>query len=195
MSRCPRCGAEETAGDEFNACCPHCVGTNPFNAPLVEAPIKDVKEIRFYSSKGEYGFLSNFYPCRIYFGIEVFESVEHAYQSCKPNDSAIIEWIKNAPYPRLAFVAGHNLFQKDIIDDWMEVRVKIMKNLLTCCKFYQHPDLADKLLATGDAVLIENSPIDSFWGVGADGEGENMLGKLLMEARKKLKKEREEERK
>jgi predicted NAD-dependent protein-ADP-ribosyltransferase YbiA (DUF1768 family) len=38
-------------------------------------------------------------------------------------------------------------------------------------------------LATGDEEIIENSPIDSYWGCGADGQGKNMLGKILMETR------------
>jgi ribA/ribD-fused uncharacterized protein len=46
-------------------------------------------------------------------------------------------------------------------------------------KFKQHKELRDKLVATGDAVLIENSPVDSFWGCGADGKGQNFLGQMV----------------
>ncbi len=51
------------------------------------------------------------------------------------------------------------------------------------CKFTQHADLAEKLLATGDAVLEEgNNWGDEFWGV-VDGRGMNWLGTLLMTVR------------
>ncbi|KAG6877984.1 hypothetical protein C0993_001189 [Termitomyces sp. T159_Od127] len=53
-------------------------------------------------------------------------------------------------------------------------------------KFQQHIDLKLKLLATGDAELIENSPFDSFWGNGANKLGRNELGKALMRLRSKF---------
>ncbi len=64
-------------------------------------------------------------------------------------------------------------------------------------KFAQHPDLLAFLLATGDRVLVEASPLDRVWGIGlaADDEraqdptrwrGLNLLGFALMEAREEL---------
>ena len=53
-------------------------------------------------------------------------------------------------------------------------------------------ELSEKLLATGDAELIEgNHWNDTFWGV-CDGVGKNWLGILLMEIREELKKSAEE---
>lgn len=65
-------------------------------------------------------------------------------------------------------------------------------------KFGQDPELAGFLLATGDRVLVEASPLDRIWGVGlaADDErverprewrGLNLLGFALMEARERLR--------
>ncbi|GGP58898.1 hypothetical protein GCM10010231_32230 [Streptomyces sindenensis] len=65
-------------------------------------------------------------------------------------------------------------------------------------KFGQDPELAGYLLATGDRVLVEASPVDRIWGIGlaADDEraerpqewrGLNLLGFALMEAREKLR--------
>jgi predicted NAD-dependent protein-ADP-ribosyltransferase YbiA (DUF1768 family) len=36
---------------------------------------------------------------------------------------------------------------------------------------------------TGKRNIIENSPVDSFWGCGPDGNGQNMIGKIWMETR------------
>ena len=50
-----------------------------------------------------------------------------------------------------------------------------------------HADLADKLLATGDAYLEEgNTWHDEIWGV-YQGEGTNWLGLILMQVREELR--------
>jgi len=43
-------------------------------------------------------------------------------------------------------------------------------------------------LSTGNSILIENNPLDPYWGTGPDGKGKNMTGKLLMELRERLSK-------
>lgn len=65
-------------------------------------------------------------------------------------------------------------------------------------KFSQNKDIGEFLLATGDQVLVEASPVDRIWGIGlaADDEkaanpllwrGENLLGFALMQARDRLR--------
>jgi len=70
-------------------------------------------------------------------------------------------------------------------EDWEEVKDGIMLDALRL-KFTQHSELKELLLSTGDEEIIEDSPIDSYWGCGSDGEGKNMLGKLLMKLRSEL---------
>ena len=53
-------------------------------------------------------------------------------------------------------------------------------------KFTTNPNLAKRLLDTGDEELIEgNDWNDIFWGV-CNGKGENNLGKILMRIRNEL---------
>jgi ribA/ribD-fused uncharacterized protein len=54
-------------------------------------------------------------------------------------------------------------------------------------KFSQHPDLREILLATGDALIVEHTENDSYWGDGGDGSGVNMLGRILVEVRAALR--------
>lgn len=65
-------------------------------------------------------------------------------------------------------------------------------------KFEQNPRMLKNLLDTGDAVLVEASPYDPIWGVKLDmddpkildpknWQGQNRLGKVLMEVRERLK--------
>lgn len=73
-----------------------------------------------------------------------------------------------------------------IRDDWESVKLDIMYDLVSR-KFKDHPDLAAKLLATGDQELVEgNNWRDTFWGV-YNGVGENHLGKILMRIRSEMK--------
>ena len=64
----------------------------------------------------------------------------------------------------------------------------------------QNPDLKERLLSTGDAILAEASPKDRIWGIGLDAKtasgmepnawpGMNLLGKALMELREEFAKE------
>ena len=61
-------------------------------------------------------------------------------------------------------------------------------------KFGGDPRLKAYLLATGDAVLVEASPVDTIWGIGLAADdarasdprawrGENLLGFALVRAR------------
>jgi len=53
-------------------------------------------------------------------------------------------------------------------------------------KFLQHSDLRKQLMDTGNEVLIEDSPVDWYWGCGLDGTGKNVLGQVLMQIRTEL---------
>jgi ribA/ribD-fused uncharacterized protein len=59
-------------------------------------------------------------------------------------------------------------------------------------KFKQNPKMLEKLLSTGDKILVEASPYDRIWGIGYSEEdaldnieswGYNKLGKVLMNVR------------
>jgi N-glycosidase YbiA len=135
------------------------------------------------SFHGEYRFLSNFYSFGdiVWEGI-VFPSVEHAYQAAKSTDWNEQVQISAAKTPAKAKQMGKTIQHK--IKGWSRIRLAVMENLLR--QKFSYPAAADALLATGDAELIEgNTWGDTFWGV-CNGEGENHLGRLLMEIRSDL---------
>lgn len=68
---------------------------------------------------------------------------------------------------------------------WDARKLAVMEKALAA-KFYQNERLKKLLLDTGDAEIVEDSPRDSYWGIGKDGTGSNMLGKLLEKVRGKL---------
>lgn len=142
-------------------------------------------EIRFYRSNGKHGFLSNLFVHKMTFEGMEFASAEHAYQYGKSNKAVIRDYIRSAPYPRLAAIVGHGLFLYDVVPNWHAAKVERMRKVLEA-KF-SDPVLKQKLIETGDDPLIEDSKTDAFWGLGKKGIGLNMLGNLLMERRKKLR--------
>lgn len=60
-----------------------------------------------------------------------------------------------------------------------------MRNALRF-KFGMHPTLRQLLLGTGQRELVEHTNNDSYWGDGGDGNGQNMLGKMLMQVRAEI---------
>lgn len=56
-------------------------------------------------------------------------------------------------------------------------------------KFRGHVDLRGKLFSTGDARIVYADSKDAFWGVGPDGQGQNLMGKALVRVREKLRQE------
>ncbi len=67
-------------------------------------------------------------------------------------------------------------------ENWSDVRVGVMEEILGA-KTEQHDDVKDALKRSGRRKIIENSPIDRFWGIGPDGTGANMVGKIWMKIR------------
>ncbi len=70
--------------------------------------------------------------------------------------------------------------------DWEQVKDDIMRKAVLR-KFTTHADIREILLSTSNETIVENSPIDFYWGCGADGSGKNMLGIILMEVREILR--------
>lgn len=131
---------------------------------------------------GEYAFLSNFYPARINMDGMSFQSSEAAYQAQKClNTMDKFQFCELGP--REAKKLGRKV---QLRPDWEQIKDGVMAKILNL-KFRQHPNLGNLLIATGDAELVEgNHWHDTYWGV-CEGEGQNKLGKLLMQVRSELR--------
>lgn len=128
------------------------------------------------------GYLSNDVPTPVVLdGIE-YPSVTHAYWSLSTDDPAAAEAIRRAARATDAARLGVQAHRKD---GWPGVRLAVMTNLVRA-KFYQHPDLARKLLATGEArIRSAHSLSGSYWQDGAHGR--NWLGRVLELVRSELR--------
>lgn len=138
----------------------------------------------------QYAFLSNYYDSPIIYDGLVYPTVEHAFQAAKTMVLEQRRLISEMKTPGEAKRAGRKVTLRY---DWENVKDAVMEQCIYM-KFIMHPDLAEKLLATGDAYLIEgNTWNDTYWGV-CKGTGKNQLGKTLMKVRKTLQKLKEETR-
>jgi N-glycosidase YbiA len=163
--------------------------------------------IEFYrANEKPYGAFSNLFRREIEIDGSRFATVEHGYQSLKPRDPRVRDWLMSAPSPSLVALAAHVLPSNDADPTeimgrttdallgfhtrpgWSRLRYPWM---LTClrAKFMQHADLRELLLATGDAQIVESGRIDDDagrrWGI-VNGRGQNYLGRMLMRVRAEL---------
>ena len=129
----------------------------------------------------KFHWLSNFYNCPVPFEGLTFSNSEAAFQAAKSLDMK-----ERVKFVDLAAGQSKRLGRRvELRSDWEEVKIDIMRQVLKS-KFTQNPELKAKLIATGDAELIEgNKHRDRYWGV-CGGVGQNHLGKLLMEVRAEL---------
>ena len=140
-----------------------------------------------------FAFLSNMYPAPIWFMDQFFPSSEHLYQ-----------WLKLSPdvkegrcgwWGTKVRTATHGKVAKRLLQNEkcpkIELTDKLKETYMDTAlrfKFMQIPALAHLLMNTYGITLVEyNYWGDKYWGVDLKtGEGQNRLGKLLMELRREL---------
>ena len=139
------------------------------------------------SGKNQYECFSNFYPASFHLYGREWPTVEHAFQAAKfPDNEQAMDAIQFAETPKRAKqLGGPHGGLGTLRPDWDTYRVNVMRECVRA-KFDQNDEIRAVLLSTGDERLAEASPFDSFWGVGRNKQGKNMLGVLLMELRADL---------
>ena len=159
---------------------------------------QELEAVYFHKPEEPYGFLSNWYPS--YFTIDdlMFSSAEQyiMFQKC-----AVFDDMKSAlkvlatDDPKLQQAIGRNA-SGYINSVWAGMR-QIVAFRALYAKFSQNKELKEKLLSTGDAVLVECAASDRNWACGIglydnlrfdarNWKGRNLLGFALMEVRSRL---------
>lgn len=151
----------------------------------IEKTIKWDSAIYFYNTREEYGCFSNF-------SIHGFEldgvwwpTSEHYFQAQKFAGTIFVDRIRQLKTAREAANRGRDR-SLPLRQDWKAVKDEIMQKAVLR-KFETHSEIRDLLLGTGDRLIVENSPIDYYWGCGQDGSGKNRLGEILMQVREILR--------
>jgi len=153
--------------------------SNMYETPIIFSASADIKES---------------FP-EISFDGHTYGSSEHLYQSLKSNSEEWHEKIRSVldPHKTKTMAKKELTTQPDLFGggffmrpDFHSIKSKLMF-LIVYLKFSQNEELKEKLLATGDELLIEkNCWHDTYWGV-CDGVGKNILGRILMQVRYLLK--------
>lgn len=139
------------------------------------------------SFKGDHRFLSNFwfFDNHIHYGNATYPTVEHFFVAMKTTDLDQRRTIAQIEKPGAVKRAGREL---NLRDDWDDIKYSVMRYAVEW-KFQQNPDLAQQLLNTKNALLIEgNYWHDQTWGncyceEHTDQDGQNALGTILMNTR------------
>lgn len=134
--------------------------------------------------KKQHAYLSNFYPCRVFWKGVGFPTVEHGFVAAKTYDRDKIKYIASLPAKKagVAKRIGRNLILRP---NWKEIRLPVMEDLLNQ-KFKGY--LLDKLLQTDFIIIEDNFWHDNFWGrcnchKCTNEPWYNNLGKLQMKIR------------
>lgn len=140
--------------------------------------------VYFYAQTDDYAEFSNFAPYGVSIDDVWWPTVEHFFQAQKFDDHEYRERIRRARRPKDAKSLGMTR-QLPLRADWEAVKDGVMLGAVRI-KFATHEKLRLLLLSTGKRLIVENAPMDAYWGCGPDGQGLNKLGQILMKVREEL---------
>lgn len=141
--------------------------------------------IYFYGTRDRYGCFSNFSPHGFELDGVYWPTSEHYFQAQKFAGTLHADQIREVKTARDAAKMGRDR-KRPLRPDWEQVKDEIMRKAILR-KFETHADIREILLSTNDELIVENSPVDYYWGCGKDGSGKNQLGLILMEVREILR--------
>lgn len=145
--------------------------------------------------------LSQWIPAQFFVEGKNFPTAEHFIMAKKAElfgDIAVFEKILAEPNPKEVKRFGREIRNFD------EARWKCERERIVfegnLAKFTQNPSMENFLLSTGEAILVEASPVDRIWGIGLAEEnpdvffpekwkGLNLLGFALMKVRRHIYRE------
>lgn len=113
----------------------------------------------------------------------MYKTAEHAYQALRVVPGAQTE-IRKARSPLEAWRIGQRCKEEGKLVPNFD-KLALMEVIFRA-KLAQHPDIAKVLQMSGTRELLKVYDVDYFWGTGADGTGENQMGKLWMKLRAEI---------
>lgn len=144
-----------------------------------------------------YGWMGNMSAFPLYYNGVIWRTAEALFQAGRFNPtSSLVEEIRLEPSPMGAKLLAKKHIDKMTITPQSDFDLQWMEEVLRL-KISQHPELKEKLLATGDALIIEDCTKRQrgsglFWGsayiidgCSANWVGQNQLGNLWMKIRGK----------
>jgi len=156
-----------------------------------------MKSIWFKKVAEEYGWMGNMAPYPINFNGKIWLTSEALFQSMRYNIDSIKEIIRVEKSPMGAKMKSKKFRDQMVVVPMSDQDVENMRKCVRM-KFDQHPKLKKDLIATGNSPIYENignrnGERHKFWGSKMvnefEGDGNNMMGKILMDLRDEYLKE------
>lgn len=145
-----------------------------------------------YKTKDEFGGLSNMasgYTLLVN-GVRIL-TTEALYQACRFPDLPEVQRLIIAQTSPMTAKMRSKPYRAQTRSDWDEIRFKVMRWCLRVKLAQNFDEFGRLLLATRDRQIVEQSRKDDYWGAKLrDDEtlvGQNVLGRLLMELRERLR--------
>ena len=156
-----------------------------------------MKNVWFKKVAEEYGWMGNMAPYPIKFDGKVWLTSESLFQSMRYDDDSVKEMIRVEKSPMGAKMKAKKYRDQMVVVPMSELDVE---NMRKCVKmiFDAHPQLKRQLMNTKDSFIYEdignrNGERHKFWGAKkwseSEGDGNNMMGKILMDLREEYLKE------
>ncbi len=144
------------------------------------------KPVYFYDKNEPHYSFTNFSPHGFELDGHYWPTSEHYFQAQKFSGTPYYDQVRLAKSPGEALKLAKQLDAYKTAN-WHQIKDDIMRKAVLR-KFEMNPGIRAELLATGERLLVEDAGAnDAYWGNGADGQGKNMLGKILMEVRDELR--------
>ena len=156
-----------------------------------------MKNVWFKKVAEEYGWMGNMAPYPIKFDGKVWRTSEALFQSMRFDDDNVKEIIRGEKSPMGAKMKAKKNRDQMVVVPMSELDVENMRKCVKM-KFDAHPQLKRQLMNTKDSFIYEdignrNGERHKFWGAKkwseSEGDGNNMMGKILMDLREEYLKE------
>ena len=156
-----------------------------------------MKNVWFKKVAEEYGWMGNMAPYPIKFDGKVWRTSEALFQSVRFDDDSVKEIIRGEKSPMGAKMKAKKYRDQMVVVPMSELDVENMRKCVKM-KFDAHPQLKRQLMNTKDSFIYEdignrNGERHKFWGAKkwseSEGDGNNMMGKILMDLREEYLKE------
>lgn len=150
-----------------------------------------MKSVWFKKVAEKYGWMGNMAPYPIMYNGKVWLTSEALFQGMRYDDEEIKEIIRKEKSPMGAKMKAKKYKDQMVV---IPMSPQDVENMRKCVKmkFDQHPQLKKELMNTKGAFIYEdignrNGERHKFWGAKKisenEGDGQNMMGRILMELR------------